>query len=563
MVSQADRLFIDDTDVWLTYSAFLADGSLKSVVQWAGMKEPFKNEWHTCIEYDFDNLCLDARNVSLSLWFVGNDSYTNSIEFRTMLQRTAQHTWTFSSINREYTLRLVSWTIDNVIDDLIKVSMTLSEDKPKRKSLIVDENSVSTPITTDISPLLSDWVDNDGNLQIVPISDSPEIGITHAIQLRPLGEVTYELPTTAHRKKLILSGWYKGGQYDTLMENGTIVSDAIGIVTHGFFEPNGQTYGKRIFDFTYSKDNWIYFEITLYWNGEDSCSIDIMAKSDSQDHPFLLCGIKITATDNQIVTHENLITADMLSGLNSYNVSDPPVNGVTKAYDASIVSLQLPFGVHTYTVSGYTKGSAFVQFPQGEGEDIDRIEEGSETWEYFAFTKTITIYKDINIQFANVCALKVEEGSIATEWNDGLGGSTGFTFEVGSVKHDVAYWNAMPYKGLLPQIYNQQTIISNLEIKSKYSDGIKYDNSQLYNGNGSMTVKLYLKAITLQLLINNLDNFFNFIASGKVVIYYVNSDNLEISIQGLYKSMQVNFLDINNPAAQIDINFITISRSVL
>ena len=122
---------MDGVDIYATYGAFVSQDGYKSLVQWPALKQTDSNDWaeEDGIEVDLSAPVLDARQISLSMAFLSEDSY---LEFREALLMTEMHDFEFREIGRSVWLRMVSESGLKTVQGLHACTFKFSDDTPLR-----------------------------------------------------------------------------------------------------------------------------------------------------------------------------------------------------------------------------------------------------------------------------------------------------------------------------------------------------------------------------------------------------------------------------------------------
>lgn len=122
------KTFIDGTDIYTAYSAFVTEGGYTGLVQFPPLKAVEYNDWYEedGIEADLSNPVLDTKNVTVSFAFVD----TRMDPFIRAMSDAGYHSFEFKEIGRIFRLRLVSAGNPVVCDGLRMVTLTFADDFP-------------------------------------------------------------------------------------------------------------------------------------------------------------------------------------------------------------------------------------------------------------------------------------------------------------------------------------------------------------------------------------------------------------------------------------------------
>ena len=122
------KTYIDGTDMYTTYGAFVTMGGYDDLVQFPALKSVTYNDWfeEDGIEADLSDPVLDTKNVSISFAFIGKPVEA----FVSALSDAGYHSFQFVEIGRTYSLRLVSAGNPTVCNGLTLVTMTFADDFP-------------------------------------------------------------------------------------------------------------------------------------------------------------------------------------------------------------------------------------------------------------------------------------------------------------------------------------------------------------------------------------------------------------------------------------------------
>lgn len=137
MIPQTGKLYINDSDAWTRYKAWLPDGQLAKLIQYPKLKTPDATEWAELFytEYDLTTLLLDTRTVNLDFCLYGDrgryETFGSRLEtYPTMLEVPLLD-------NATWTLRFTGFTNieccysgSSGATSLYKMTAQFSEDNP-------------------------------------------------------------------------------------------------------------------------------------------------------------------------------------------------------------------------------------------------------------------------------------------------------------------------------------------------------------------------------------------------------------------------------------------------
>lgn len=124
------KVFIDNTDIYSTYSAFVIEGGYNGLLGWPSVKDVDYNNWaeEDGVELDLSALYFEAKAFAIS--FVLRDS--SKVEAFTQKLYSAQtHSWRFADIGITRTLRTVRVSgLDYDPRKLTFIRVDFCEDQP-------------------------------------------------------------------------------------------------------------------------------------------------------------------------------------------------------------------------------------------------------------------------------------------------------------------------------------------------------------------------------------------------------------------------------------------------
>ena len=123
-------LYIDGSDAWLTYGAFVVEGGWTSLVCMPPLKAVESNDWQEedGIEVDLSAPVLDTREVEIPFAFCG--LYARPFALLDVLADGAYHTFRCAEIGRTFRLRLVSQPSHAGVRNLELVKLKFADDFP-------------------------------------------------------------------------------------------------------------------------------------------------------------------------------------------------------------------------------------------------------------------------------------------------------------------------------------------------------------------------------------------------------------------------------------------------
>lgn len=128
--NMAGRFLLDGVDAYDEYGVYVETQGLNGLIAWPSIKIPDSNDWQEedGLEVDLEEVHLDTKEVQLKL--VVSGSYGSLWEFLNVLADGAYHEFYFASLERTFTLRLVSMPNFSGVTNLSKVTIKLNDDTP-------------------------------------------------------------------------------------------------------------------------------------------------------------------------------------------------------------------------------------------------------------------------------------------------------------------------------------------------------------------------------------------------------------------------------------------------
>lgn len=123
-------LYIDGSDAWLTYGAFVVEGGWTSLVCMPPLKDVESNNWQEedGVEVDLSAPVLDTREVEISFAFCG--LYARPFALLDVLADRAYHTFRCAEIGRTLRLRLINQPSHSGVRNLEFVKLKFADDFP-------------------------------------------------------------------------------------------------------------------------------------------------------------------------------------------------------------------------------------------------------------------------------------------------------------------------------------------------------------------------------------------------------------------------------------------------
>lgn len=137
------RLYIDGTDIYDVYGAYVLEGGWNELVSMPPLKSVEANDWQEAdgLEPDLTAPQLDARNVQIK--FACNADFSGLLALYSLLANGAYHIFTCNHIRRTYRLRLVGVSGQEVTRELVTLTMKFADDFP-----MYQYNKYLPPIST-------------------------------------------------------------------------------------------------------------------------------------------------------------------------------------------------------------------------------------------------------------------------------------------------------------------------------------------------------------------------------------------------------------------------------
>ena len=124
------QLYIDGHDAFTEYGVYIVDEGLNDLIAMPPLKPVVTNDWQEedGVEADLLSPKLNTKDVQLKV--AVRESYSSFVTMISLLSDGAYHTFDFASIQRSYTLRLVSVTESSRVGDFALMNIKLADDFP-------------------------------------------------------------------------------------------------------------------------------------------------------------------------------------------------------------------------------------------------------------------------------------------------------------------------------------------------------------------------------------------------------------------------------------------------